>query len=65
MANIRENRKNGKIISFRFTVCLDRDAHGKQIRRYTTWKAPEDLSPAKARKAAERAADIWEQNEQK
>lgn len=65
MANIRENRKNGKIISFRFTVCLDRDARGKQIRRYTTWKAPEDLSPAKARKAAERAADIWEQNEQK
>ena len=65
MANIRENRKNGKIISFRFTVCLDRDARGKQIRRYTTWKAPEDLCPAKARNAAERAADIWEQNEQK
>ena len=32
MANIRENTKNGKVISYRFTVCLDRDAQGKQIR---------------------------------
>ena len=35
MAAIRENRKNGKIISYRFTLCLERDAQGKQIRRYT------------------------------
>ena len=34
MAAIRENRKNGKIISYRFTLCLERDAQGKQIRRY-------------------------------
>ena len=33
MAAIRENRKNGKIISYRFTLCLERDAQGKQIRR--------------------------------
>ena len=57
MANIRENKKNGKVISFRFTVCLERDVRGKQIRKYTTWTAPADLTPAKARKAAERAAD--------
>ena len=61
MANIRENIKNGKIISFRFIVCLERDVRGKQIRKYTTWTAPADLTPAKARKAAERAADAWEE----
>ena len=61
MANIRENKKNGKIISFRFIVCLERDVRGKQIRKYTTWTAPADLTPAKARKTAERAADAWEE----
>lgn len=61
MANIRENKKNGKVISFRFTVCLERDVRGKQIRKYTTWTAPADLTPAKARKAAERAADAWDE----
>ena len=34
MANIRENKKNGKVISFRFTVCLERDVRGKQIRKH-------------------------------
>ena len=61
MANIRENKKTGKVISFRFIVCLERDVRGKQIRKYTTWTAPADLTPAKARKAAERAADAWEE----
>ena len=60
MANIRANQKNGKTISYRFTICLGRDATGKQLRKYTTWIAPEDMTPAKARKAAERAADAWE-----
>ena len=35
MANIRENKRNGKIISFRFTACLERDAEGKQVRPHT------------------------------
>lgn len=60
MANIRENKRDGKTISYRFTVCLGRDANTKQIRRYTTWEVPEGLTPAKAKKAAERAADAWE-----
>ena len=60
MANIRENKKNGKTISFRFTTCLERNAQGKQVRRYTTWIPPEGLTPSRARKAAERAADAWE-----
>lgn len=62
MANIRENKKNGKTVSYRFTVCLGRDNHGKQIRKYDTWTPPVGLTPAKARKAAERAADTWEQD---
>ena len=61
MANIRENTKNGKVISYRFIACMERDVRGKQIRKYTTWTAPADLTPAKARKAAERAADAWEE----
>ncbi len=61
MANIRENKRNGKVISYRFTACLGRDANDKQIRRYTTWEIPDGLTPAKAKKAAEQAADVWEQ----
>ena len=61
MANIRENKKNGKTVSYRFTVCLERDARGKQVRKYTTWTPPEELTPAKAKRAAERAAEEWEQ----
>ena len=61
MASIKENKKNGKTVSFRFTACLERDIRGKQIRRYTTWTPQEGLTPSKARKAAERAADAWEE----
>lgn len=61
MANIRENKKNGKVVSYRFTVCLERDAQGKQVRKYATWIPPEELTPAKAKEAAERAAESWEE----
>ena len=60
MANIRENKKNGKTVSYRFTVCLERDARGKQVRKYTTWMPPEGLTPVKAKRAAEHAAEEWE-----
>lgn len=60
MATIRENQKGGKTVSFRFTACLERDTNGKQVRRYTTWTPPKGLAPTKAKKAAERAADAWE-----
>lgn len=62
MANIRENKRNGKVVSYRFTVCIGRDANNKQIRRYMTWDIPEGLTPSKAQKAAERAADAWERD---
>ena len=29
MANIRENTKNGKVISYRFIACMERDVRGK------------------------------------
>ena len=61
MAAIIENKKNGKTVSFRFVVSLGRDAQKKQIRRIMTWTPPADISPAKARKAAERAAAAWEE----
>lgn len=34
MATIQENRKNGKLVSYKFTACVGRDANGKQIRYY-------------------------------
>ena len=61
MASIRENKREGKVISYRFTVCLARDITGKQVRQSITWTPPEGMAPTKARKAAERAADAWEQ----
>ena len=60
MASIRENRKKGKVVSYQFTAFLERNAAGKQVRKYLTWTPPESLSPAKARKAAQREADKWE-----
>ena len=54
-------RSDDVLQDFRGLAALEmRDANNKQIRRYTTWDIPEGLTPAKARKAAERAADAWE-----
>lgn len=60
MASIKENKKNGQIISYRFSVYLGRTSEGKQLRQTLTWTPPEGLTPVKARKAAERAAADWE-----
>ena len=65
MATITENKKNSKTISYRFVVCLGRDTQNKKIRRTMTWTPPADMTPSKARKAAERAADTWEQEVKK
>ena len=61
MASIRANRKKGKIISYRFTACVERDAAGRQVRKYLTWTPPDGLTPAKAKKMAEREAEKWEE----
>jgi hypothetical protein len=63
MATVSENKKNGKTVSYRFIVCIGRDAQKKQIRRFKTWTPPEGMSSAKARKAAEKAAYAWEQEQ--
>lgn len=64
MATIKEIKKAGNVL-YDFTACVGRDTSGKQIRRYLRWRPPEDLTPAKARKAAERAAAEWEESERK
>ncbi len=61
MAAIIPNEKNGKIISYKFKVCVGRNAEGKQIFKCHTWKVPDGLAPSKAIKAATKAAEEWEQ----
>lgn len=51
MAAIIRNEKEGKLVSFKFKACLGRDECGKQIFRCTTWRVPEDMSPAKEQKS--------------
>ena len=60
MAGIRTNKKNGKIVSFKFIACLGRDENGAQIRRCTTWAPPPDVSPSRAMQMAETRARRWE-----
>jgi len=62
MAAITPNKKNGKVISYRFRVCVGRDESGKQIFRSTTWSVPDGLAPSKAEKAAQKASVLWEQD---
>ncbi len=60
MACIKENKKGEKVISYRFSVYLGRTPEGKLIKKTMTWKPLSNLSPAKARKAAEVRARQWE-----
>ena len=60
MATISPKTKDGKIISYKLKAYMGRDESGKQIFRCTTWQVPEDLSPSKAERAAQRAAEAWE-----
>ena len=61
MAYIQEKIKGKKIVSFKFKTCLGRDVNGKQIFKCWTWHPPADLTPAKARKEAQRVAGVWEE----
>ena len=62
MASIIENKRGEKVISYRFFAYLGRTPEGKMIKKTTTWKPPETLTPAKARKAAEVQARQWERD---
>ena len=60
MASIRANKKNGKIVSYKFTAYVGQSESGEYLRKYTTWKIPEGVSPSKAKRMAEREAEKWE-----
>ena len=60
MASITQNKKDGKVISYKFKACVGRDEFGKQVFRCHTWKAPENLMPSRIEKAAQKAAAEWE-----
>lgn len=60
MAHLTANKKDGRIVSYKIKAFLGRDENGKQIFKCTTWQVPEGLTPSKAEKAAQKAADNWE-----
>ncbi len=60
MASIYPNKKDGKIVSYKFKAYLGRDEHNKQIIRCTTWVPPAGMPSAKKQKAAQSAAAVWE-----
>lgn len=63
MASIIPHTKEGKIISYKFKACIGRNEIGKQIFRTYTWKVPNDVTPSKAAKMANKIATDWEQIE--
>lgn len=60
MATIYQNRKDGKIVSFKFKAFLGRDENGKQIFKCKTWKPEKAMSEGKLILQAEKEATIWE-----
>ena len=61
MASVYPSNKNGKVVSYKFKTCVGRDEQKKQVIRCTTWIPPQDLTPAKMQRAAERVAEDWEE----
>ena len=45
MASIIQNKKDGKIVSYKFKTCGGRDEFGKQVFRCYTWKIPDGMIP--------------------
>ena len=60
MATISKNRKEGKLISFKFRAYIGRDEKGKQLFRYTTWRVPKGMTETKARRVSVKEAEKWE-----
>ena len=60
MASIYLNRKDGKIVSFKFKAFLGRDENGRQIVKCTTWIADCSLSEKRLMQLAKKEATIWE-----
>ena len=60
MATINQNKKDGKIISFKFKAFLGRNEKGKQIFQCKTWKCNQKIPEIKLVALAEKEATIWE-----
>ncbi len=60
MATIYPNRKDGKILSFKFKAYLGRDMQGKQIFKCKTWIPDKRTTEKKLLELAEKEAIIWE-----
>ncbi len=60
MASITQNKKDGKVVSYKFRACVGRDDFGKQIFKCHTWKVPDGLAASRIEKSAYRAATAWE-----
>lgn len=60
MASIYPDRKDGKIVSFKFTAFLGRDEDGRQITKCTTWKPTKSMTESKLMTQADKEAVIWE-----
>ena len=63
MATIIENCKDGKIVSFKFKVCVGRDENKKQIFRCMTWYPDEGMTTSQKKKEAALAAATWEKDQ--
>ncbi len=61
MANITANKKNGKIISFKFRVFIGRDDKGRQQFKSKVWKPDKEYTEKRLIKLAEVQAALWEQ----
>lgn len=62
MASIYPNRKNGKIVSFKFKAYLGKDDNGKQLFRCMTWSPPKAMSEGRLLSVAQKQATIWERD---
>ena len=60
MATVQK-RETDKGTSYKLIAYLGYDTQGKQIRKMKTWKPPATMSPAKAAKEAQKAADRYEE----
>jgi hypothetical protein len=60
MASIYPNRKDGKIVSFKFKWYGGKDETGKKIVRCTTWTPDKKMSERRLMLQAEKEATIWQ-----
>lgn len=60
MASIYPNKKNGKIVSFKFKVFIEKDSGGKRLFKCTTWTPDFSMTEKKMLNQAQKEAILWE-----